>query len=86
MKFVSILLLAFYATDKQLLKRLLVRGLFMSKNNCVVEITACYDIPDTRKIWEPWAHGEQSMYDDEFLKADTENEVALVAMTAVKNE
>lgn len=50
----------------------------------LVEITACYDIPDAKEIWKPWAGGEQSVDDDEFLKADTENEVALIAMAATK--
>jgi len=51
----------------------------------LVEITACYDIPDAKKVWEPWASGEQST-DDEFLKADIENDVALIALVAIKKE
>jgi len=51
----------------------------------LVEITACYDIPDVKLIWDSWAKGAASS-DDEFLKADTEDEVALIAMTAVKRK
>ena len=50
----------------------------------LVDITACYDIPNVREVWEPWASGEQSFNDDEFLKADIDNNVTLVAMAAVK--
>jgi len=52
----------------------------------LVEITAGYDIEDVKTIWEPWASGEQSFSDDEFLKADTENDVALIVMAAKKKQ
>ena len=69
----------------------------------IAEITACYDIPDTKELWMPWAvwsdenmpqllkecgFDEDSTGADEsdvaFLNADTNNDLALIAMTAIK--
>ena len=50
----------------------------------IVDITACYNIPDPKEIWLPWANGNQSFNDDEFLKADTNNDLAFVVMSATK--
>jgi hypothetical protein len=53
----------------------------------IAEIRSCYDIPDPKAIWYPWAHWakEHLGFDDvEFLDADTENQIALIVMTAVK--
>ncbi|MDR0323930.1 MAG: methyltransferase domain-containing protein [Treponema sp.] len=61
----------------------------------IAEITSCYDIPDPKGIWYPWAHWADENFkakfglesdDIEFLDADTENQIALIAMTAVKKE
>jgi len=62
----------------------------------IVNITSCRNIPDPKEIWYPWAHwgkafgkehfGHDFTGDDvEFLDADTENQIALIALTAVKN-
>ena len=68
----------------------------------IAEITACYDIPDTKKLWMPWAVWSEENFpkllkecgmdgevpeeesDVDFLNADTNNDLALIAMTAVK--
>jgi cyclopropane fatty-acyl-phospholipid synthase-like methyltransferase len=53
----------------------------------IADITACYNIPDPKAIWYPWAYWakEHLKFDDvEFLDADTENQITLFAMTAVK--
>jgi cyclopropane fatty-acyl-phospholipid synthase-like methyltransferase len=52
----------------------------------IVEITSCYNIPDPKVIWYPWARWSKEnlkFNDVEFLEADTENQIALIAMTAV---
>ena len=61
------------------------------------EITACYDIEDPKTIWQPWADwsienfekefgdgGGGGDFDAKFLKADTNNDIALIAMVATK--
>ncbi|MDL2234061.1 methyltransferase domain-containing protein [Ruminococcaceae bacterium OttesenSCG-928-L11] len=60
----------------------------------LVEITSCYDMDDPKEIWWPWAKwakenfskewGDGGDFDERFLNADTNNEVALVVMSAVK--
>ena len=55
----------------------------------IAEITACYDIPDPKEIWRPWAVWEEQnmdfeIHDTDFLNADTNNDIALIAMSAVK--
>jgi cyclopropane fatty-acyl-phospholipid synthase-like methyltransferase len=53
----------------------------------LVEVSACYNIPGPKKIWEPWAiwaREHLKFNDDEFLLADTDNELALIAMVARK--
>jgi SAM-dependent methyltransferase len=59
----------------------------------IADITACYDIPDPKAIWFPWAYWANENFkiefglesdDVEFLNADTENQITLIAMTAVK--
>ncbi|MBZ9570591.1 methyltransferase domain-containing protein [Methanobrevibacter sp. TMH8] len=60
----------------------------------LVDITSCYNIPDAKKIWYSWAHwarenlgylkDEVGFDDIEFLDADTEDQITLLAMTAVK--
>ena len=53
----------------------------------IVEITACYEIDDPKAIWLPWAKwSKQHMgfNDEEFLAADTDGDLALIAMAARK--
>ncbi|MDR1840013.1 MAG: methyltransferase domain-containing protein [Treponema sp.] len=53
----------------------------------IADITSCYNIPDPKAIWYPWAYWEKEhlgFNDVEFLDADTENQITLIAMTAVK--
>ena len=55
----------------------------------IVEITSCYNVPDPKEIWYPWAHWSKEhmgFTDVEFLDADTENEIALIVMSAVKKQ
>jgi len=54
----------------------------------IAEIRSCYEIPDPKGIWYPWAHWSKehmSFNDVEFLDADINNEIALIVMSAVKN-
>ena len=53
----------------------------------LVEITACYDIENVKEIWQPWAkwaREHMDFNDDDFLAADTNNDVAFIIMTANK--
>ena len=55
----------------------------------VAEITSCYNIPGPKEIWFPWARWAEKnldlgFSDVEFLNADTNNDIALIAMSAVK--
>lgn len=55
----------------------------------LAEITACYDIPGPKELWMPWAQwadasGNFDESDVDFLNADTNNDLALITMTAVK--
>ena len=53
----------------------------------LVEITACYDIENVKEIWQPWAkwaREHMDFNDDDFLAADTNNDVAFIIMTAKK--
>ena len=53
----------------------------------LVDIVSCYNIPDPKSIWLPWGYWakEHLGFDDvEFLEADTENQIALIALSAVK--
>ena len=53
----------------------------------IAGITACYDIPDPKGLWYPWArwsNGHLGFNDVDFLEADINNEIALIVMTAVK--
>jgi hypothetical protein len=51
----------------------------------IVDIIACYNIPDPKAIWYPWAKEHLGFKDIEFLNADTENQITLFAMVAEKN-
>ncbi|MCL1951294.1 MAG: methyltransferase domain-containing protein [Oscillospiraceae bacterium] len=61
------------------------------------EITACYDIADPKALWQPWADwsienfekefgdgGGGGDFDAKFLAADTDGDLAFVAMAARK--
>jgi cyclopropane fatty-acyl-phospholipid synthase-like methyltransferase len=53
----------------------------------IVDIISGYNIPDPKEIWYPWARWAKEYLkfnDVEFLDADTENQITLFAMTAVK--
>ena len=60
----------------------------------IVEIIACYDMEDPKGIWMPWAQwsienfekewGGDGSFDMRFLNADTNNDIALIVMAAVK--
>ena len=61
----------------------------------IVKITSCYDIPDPKELWYPWADWAEENFktefgleseDIEFLEADTENQIALITMSAIKND
>ena len=54
----------------------------------IIEITSCYNIPDPKAVWYPWAHWSKEhlgFNDVEFLNADVNDEVALIVISAVKN-
>ena len=58
------------------------------------EIKACYDMDDPKAVWQPWADwsvenfdkewGEGGDFDVKLLEADTENDLALIVMAAIK--
>jgi len=57
----------------------------------LVDITACYDIDDLKGIWMPyavatrdWAIETQGFSDEEFVEADTGNDLAFAVMAARK--
>ena len=53
----------------------------------IADITSCYNIPDPKEMWFPWARWAKERLgfkDVEFLNADTNNEIALIVMSAVK--
>ena len=59
----------------------------------IVDITACYDIDDPKGIWMPyavatsdWAKEEIGFSDEDFLNADTNDDMALVVMAARKKQ
>jgi cyclopropane fatty-acyl-phospholipid synthase-like methyltransferase len=54
----------------------------------IVEITACYDMEEPKKLWRPWANWAKDnlgFNDVEFLNADTNNDLALIVMSAIKH-
>lgn len=53
----------------------------------IVDIIACYNIPDPKELWYPWAQWateHRGFNDIEFLDADTENQKTLFAIAAKK--
>jgi len=53
----------------------------------IADITSCYNIPDPKAIWFPWAHWSKEhmgFNDVEFLNADVNDDIALIVMSAVK--
>jgi cyclopropane fatty-acyl-phospholipid synthase-like methyltransferase len=54
----------------------------------IVDITACYNIPNPKELWYPWAHWakqHRGFNDVEFLNADIKNQLTIFAMIAEKN-
>jgi len=52
-----------------------------------VEVRACYNIPNPKEIWHPWAiwAKEHLAFNDiDMLEGDTDNQLALIAMAARK--
>lgn len=55
----------------------------------IVDITACYDMEEPKEIWQPWAKWAKDnlgFNDVEFLNSDTNNDIALIVMSAVKQQ
>lgn len=55
----------------------------------IVEITSCYDMEEPKKIWQPWAEWAKDnlgFNDVEFLNSDTNNDIALIVMSAIKKQ
>ncbi|WP_319475494.1 methyltransferase domain-containing protein [Marispirochaeta aestuarii] len=53
----------------------------------IADITACYNIPDPKSLWYPWAHWAKKhlgFNDVEFLNADTGNQITIFALVAMK--
>ena len=53
----------------------------------MVQITACYDMEKPKEIWQPWAVWAKEhlgFNDVEFLNSDTNNDIALIIMSAIK--
>jgi cyclopropane fatty-acyl-phospholipid synthase-like methyltransferase len=53
----------------------------------IVEITACYDMEEPKEIWGPWAKWAKEhlgFNDVEFLNSDSNNDIALIVMSAIK--
>ncbi|HMM69437.1 MAG TPA: methyltransferase domain-containing protein [Gudongella oleilytica] len=53
----------------------------------IVEIKACYDMEDPKKIWRSWAEWSKEnlgFNDLEFLGADTDNNISLIVMSGIK--
>jgi cyclopropane fatty-acyl-phospholipid synthase-like methyltransferase len=56
----------------------------------IAKITACYNMENPKEIWMPWAewsdkHMNFSIKDTDFLADDTNDDLALIVMAAVKN-
>ena len=54
----------------------------------IVDITACYEIKEPKGLWYPWAKWSKVNlgFDDEaLLDADVDDDIALIAMVAVKH-
>lgn len=55
----------------------------------IVEITACYDMEEPKALWQPWANWAKEhlgFNDVEFLNSDTNNDIALIVMSAMKQQ
>ena len=51
----------------------------------IVDIIACYDVPEPKKIWCPWPAWAKEHFDETaFLEADTDDDLALIVMAARK--
>ncbi len=55
----------------------------------IVDITACYDMEEPKEVWRPWAEWAKDnlgFKDVEFLNSDTNNDIALIVMSALKQQ
>ena len=55
----------------------------------IVKITACYDADSPKDIWRPWAKWAKEhlgFNDDEYIIADSDNDLAFIVMAAKKKE
>jgi cyclopropane fatty-acyl-phospholipid synthase-like methyltransferase len=57
----------------------------------IARVTACYDMENPKEIWMPWAkwsreHMPELGDDVQFLADDTNDDLALIVMSAVKNK
>jgi cyclopropane fatty-acyl-phospholipid synthase-like methyltransferase len=55
----------------------------------IVEIIECYEMAEPKAIWRPWAVWSKKnlgFNDVEFLDADTDDDLALIVMSAVKHQ
>jgi len=55
----------------------------------IVEINACYEMEEPKELWQPWAiwaKDHLGFNDVEFLKSDTNNDIALIVMSAIKHQ
>jgi hypothetical protein len=53
------------------------------------EITACYEMEEPKELWRPWAKWAKDhlgFNDVEFLNSDTNNDIALIVMSAIKQQ
>jgi len=55
----------------------------------LAEISSCYNISGSKTLWLPWAHWAEKhldlgISDVDFLNADTNNDITLIAMSALK--
>ncbi len=53
----------------------------------IVDITVCYDMEEPKDIWYPWAKWAKDnlgFNDMEFLNSDTNNDISLIVMSAIK--
>ncbi|MCL2631559.1 MAG: methyltransferase domain-containing protein [Coriobacteriia bacterium] len=69
---------------------------FLWQKTALCEVTACYDLVEPKALWQPWAEwslenfekewGDGGDFDTKLLAADVNNDIALVAMVARKNQ
>ena len=55
----------------------------------IAEITACYELEEPKEIWRSWAKWAKEnlgFNDVEFLDSDTNNDIALIVISAIKQQ